>query len=76
MLTQVEEDLIVLRSACEPAAQCAVCGKPIPRGEGITGLYRGRIVRFRGSHCLDQFMRDRTCRDRVAGNATANEWFG
>lgn len=71
-----EDDVIVLSSAQEPRGVCEVCGRPIPTGSGITGVFRGRIVRFRNRHCLDRFRADGHCRERLDTEDPPNGWFG
>jgi YHS domain-containing protein len=54
----VRDDLVPIDSRLQRAGACAVCGKPVDEGDGITALHRGRILRFRCAGCLERFRRD------------------
>jgi len=54
----VRDGLVLIDSSLRRAGACAVCGKPVGEGEGITALHGGRILRFRCASCLERFRRD------------------
>lgn len=52
------QDLVVVDSATEAAATCAVCGNAIPAGEGVTARFGGRTLRFKCPGCMSRFAAD------------------
>ncbi|MHB8459073.1 MAG: hypothetical protein ACYDAK_10890 [Candidatus Limnocylindrales bacterium] len=65
----VLQELIVLDSRHEAAAQCVVCGNDIAAGEGVTARYQARTLRFKCPGCAARFEADP---DRyLAGHAAA-----
>ncbi|MBF6606300.1 MAG: hypothetical protein IVW53_12030 [Chloroflexi bacterium] len=54
----VLQELIVLDSRHEAAAQCVVCGNDIAAGEGVTARYQDRTLRFKCPGCAARFEAD------------------
>lgn len=52
------QDLVVVDSAAQAAATCAVCGNAIPAGEGVTARFGGRTLRFKCPGCMSRFAAD------------------
>jgi hypothetical protein len=82
-MLDVREDLVLIDSSLQQAGTCAVCGKSVGEGEGITALYRGRLLRFRCSGCLASFRRgperyaaarDYCCSTGTCEESPASEW--
>jgi hypothetical protein len=47
--------VVVVPSTGQPRATCAVCGATIAAGEGLTAVFRDRLVRLRCVDCLVRF---------------------
>lgn len=54
----VAQELVVVDSRTQAAAQCLVCGNPIAAGEGVTAQYLGRTLRFKCQGCFARFEAD------------------
>lgn len=76
-------DLTVVTSRDEPASTCAVCAGDIPAGKGITALFEGRRLRFKGQGCLGWFAEDprrflaghaEQCCKQDCGTSAPTEW--
>ena len=50
--------IVMRNSRHEPAAQCQVCGKDVPAGEGLTVRYGERTLRLKCPGCLSRFEAD------------------
>ncbi|HEX7431247.1 MAG TPA: hypothetical protein VF293_03550 [Candidatus Limnocylindrales bacterium] len=79
----IREDLVLIDSSLQQAGTCAVCGKSVGEREGITALYRGRILRFRCSGGVARFRRDpeiylgktdECCPTGTCPQSPASEW--
>jgi len=75
--------LEVVDSRYRGAARCAVCGNQVDAGEGVTAIYRGRVLRFKCQGCVTRFERDPerflgapepTCCGREEAESPASEW--
>lgn len=47
--------VVVVESTGQPRASCAVCGATVAAGEGLTAVFRDRVVRLRCIDCLVRF---------------------
>lgn len=52
------QDLVVVDSTAEAAANCIVCGNDIPAGEGVTARLAGLTLRFKCPGCMSRFVAD------------------
>ena len=51
-------EIVVIDSAGQAAATCAVCGKDVAAESGVTARFDGRTLRFRCQGCLSRFAAD------------------
>lgn len=75
-------DIQVIDSRYQPAANCIVCGNEIAAGGGVTARYMGSLVRFKCERCLIRFASNpetylaghasTCCHDHAA--SPASEW--